>query len=499
MNSMPHSIRVMVVDDDPVMCEFLNAFLGARGYDAETVQTADEAVRRFEMSPPAAVILDLVMPGGMDGLGALAAFRKIDPTVPVLVLSGQGRTTTVVQAMKLGAIDFVSKPFEEAELETPLLSALRQRQLFRDVARLREQLQGDARDTPLYGEGDHMARIRELIDRSADTDLPVLICGERGTGKELVARAIHAKSRRCDRPLVKVNCIGLPADVLESELFGLERGAFSGAMQHRPGKFEFANHGTLFLDELGATTPSLQAKLLHVLQHGEFSRPGGKADVHVDVRVIAATHQDIDAAVAAGRFREDLFERLNSLTIDLPPLRERREEIPALAEYFLKKYAVQYNRPLIEISPSTLQALIEHEWPGNVRELEDLAKRVVVLGGESGVLKDLQHARAAAQHRAATAPAVSAPAAALVVDLDGSARHASIGATPTPEPVSHPDTGHYSLKDVSRHAAREAERKLILRMLQHTRWNRKEAAVMLGISYKALLYKIKENGLDRAS
>jgi two-component system, NtrC family, response regulator AtoC len=502
---MPEPIRVMVVDDDPAMCEFLIDFLGRRGYEADPVQTAEQAVQRFENAPPAAVILDLVMPGEMDGLAALAAFRKIDRTVPVLVLSGQGRTATVVQAMKLGAIDFVSKPFEEADLEAPLLSALRQRQLCREVANLREQLQGEARHTLLYGRSDRMVRIRELIDRVADTDIPVLICGESGTGKELVARALYAKSRRCDRPFVKVNCTGLPADVLESELFGFERGAFTGAMQHRPGKFEFANHGTLFLDELGAMTPSLQAKLLHVLQDGEFSRLGGKVDVHVDVRVIAATNQNLDAAVAAGRFREDLFLRLNEVTIDLPPLRERREEVPALTDFFIKKYSVQYNRPLIEITPPTLQALVNHEWPGNVRELENLAKRMVVLGTESTVLKDLQHAAAGSRHRPVAPVSVQPPSVISVGASVGEMSHspaatlAAAAAAPMPPPTPPIEPGQYSLKDVSRHAAREAERELILRMLQHTRWNRKEAAEILGISYKALLYKIKENGLDKAS
>jgi two-component system response regulator AtoC len=492
---MAEPIRVMVVDDDPAMCDFLRDFLGRRGYETESVHTAQEAVQRFETAPPAAVILDLVMPGEMDGLGALTAFRKIDRNVPVLVLSGQGRTSTVVQAMKLGAIDFVSKPFKESDLEAPLLSALRQRQLCREVAQLREQLQGEARHTLLYGRSERMLRIRELIDRVADTDIPVLICGESGTGKELVARALYAKSRRCDRPFVKVNCTGLPADVLESELFGFERGAFTGATQHRPGKFEFANNGTLFLDELGAITPSLQAKLLHVLQDGEFCRLGGKADVHVDVRVIAATNQHIDAAVAAGRFREDLFLLLNGVTIDLPPLRERREEIPALTDFFIKKYSVQYNKPLTEITPPTLQALVEHDWPGNVRELENLAKRVVVLGSESAVLKDLQHAAAAARHRAAAPASPAAAAASLAVA--GAAPAAAAGMVAMPAaPI---ESRQYSLKDVSRHAAREAERELILRMLQHTRWNRKEAAENLGISYKALLYKIKENGLDKAS
>ena len=237
-----------------------------------------------------------------------------------------------------------------------------------------------------------------------------------------------------------------------------------------------------------------------MLQDGEFSRLGGKADVHVDVRVHRRHQPGHRCAVATGHFREDLFLRLNGVTIDLPPLRERREEIPALTEFFLKKYAVQYNRPLIEISPPTLQALVEHDWPGNVRELENLAKRVVVLGNESGILKDLQHAAAVARHRAA-APPVSAPAVASIgAGLAGAAVARQHGSAPRSRAGIAPAARvRYSLKDISRHAAREAERELILRMLQHTRWNRKEAAEMLGISYKALLYKIKENGLDKAS
>ena len=294
--------------------------------------------------------------------------------------------------------------------------------------------------------------------------------------------------------------------MLESELFGFERGAFTGAIQHRPGKFEFANQGTLFLDEVGAMTPSLQAKLLHVLEDGEFSRLGGKVDVHVDVRVIAATNQHLDAAVAAGRFREDLFARLNEVTIDLPPLRERREEIPALTDFFIKKYPVQYNRPLIEITPPTLQALVNHDWPGNVRELENLAKRVVVLGSEvdraegpAARRRSVPARRPAQQRRRCT----RWPSSGGYIGRRGGEQPAvAVAAAAGEMPVrcrSPPiEPGQYSLKDISRHAAREAERELILRMLQHTRWNRKEAAEILGISYKALLYKIKENGLDRA-
>ena len=298
---------------------------------------ADEAVRRFHADRPAAVLLDVVMPGSMDGLAALAAFKKIDKDVPVIVISGQGRTNTIVQAMKLGASDFVCKPFEDAELEMLLGNALKQRQLSQEVATLREQLKEQSRYTMLFGNSERMLTVRDLIERVSDTDVTVLIRGESGTGKELVARALHERSLRRDKPFVKVNCAALPTELLESELFGFEKGAFTGAIQHKPGKFEFANHGTMFLDEIGDMSFPLQAKLLQVLQDGEFSRLGGKNDVQVDVRVITATNRDLETAVAQGQFREDLYFRLNVVAIDLPPLRDRREEIPFLTDHFLKK------------------------------------------------------------------------------------------------------------------------------------------------------------------
>jgi two-component system response regulator AtoC len=486
--------QVMVVDDDLAMCNFLRAFLAERGYQAITIGTADEAVKRYHAERPAAVILDVVMPGAMDGLEALAAFKKIDREVPIIVLSGQGRTTTVVQAMKLGAADFVCKPFDETDLEVPLANALKQRQLSREVATLREELQNQSKYQMLFGNSARMAEVRELIERVADTDITVLVRGESGTGKELVARALYASSLRRDKPFVKVNCAALPTELLESELFGFERGAFTGAIQHKPGKFEFANHGTMFLDEIGDMSPALQAKLLQVLQDGEFARLGGKHDVRVDVRVIAATNRDLERAVADGQFREDLFFRLNVVGINLPPLRERREEIPLLTEYFLKKYSVQYNKPYSEISGETMQLFMEHDWPGNIRELENLIKRAVVLGGEAAIRKEIQHSIAAAFQRASlpsVRPAAAAAAPAPPVPP----------APPTPQSIAAAaaEAGNYSLKDISRTAAREAERELILKMLQQTRWNRKETAEILGISYKALLYKIKENGLDKAS
>jgi two-component system, NtrC family, response regulator AtoC len=483
--------QVMVVDDDLSMCNFLRAFLTERGYQAVTLGSAEEAVKRYHAERPAAVILDVVMPGAMDGLDALAAFKKIDREVPIIVVSGQGRTTTVVQAMKLGAADFVCKPFNEHELDVPLANALKQRELSREVATLREELQSQSRYHMLFGNSDRMAEVRELIERVADTDVTVLIRGESGTGKELVARALYASSLRCDKPFVKVNCAALPTELLESELFGFERGAFTGALQHKPGKFEFANHGTMFLDEIGDMSFPLQAKLLQVLQDGEFARLGGKHDVHVDVRVVAATNRDLDKAVAEGQFREDLFFRLNVVSIALPPLRERREEIPLLADYFLKKYSVQYNKPALEISSETRRLFMEHDWPGNIRELENLIKRAVVLGTEIPIRKELTQSMALAMQRAATPrPAPAAPIAAAAP-----ARPQS----PTAMAAAAAEAGNYSLKDISRSAAREAERELILKMLQQTRWNRKETAEILGISYKALLYKIKENGLDKAS
>jgi two-component system response regulator AtoC len=492
--------QVLVVDDDPSMCNFLRAFLTQRGYHAITAGNAEEGVRRYNAERPAAVILDVVMPGSMDGLDALAAFKKIDHDVPVIVLSGQGRTTTVVQAMKLGASDFVSKPFDETELEVPLTNALRQHQLSREVATLRQQLQSQSKYKMLFGHSERMCEVQDLIERVSDTDVTVLIRGESGTGKELVARALYASSLRRDKPFVKVNCAALPTELLESELFGFERGAFTGAIQQKPGKFEFANHGTMFLDEIGEMSPPLQAKLLQVLQDGEFSRLGGKSDVHVDVRIIAATNKDLERAAAQGQFREDLFFRLNVVCINMPPLRERREEIPLLCDHFLKKYSVQYNKPFAELSDETMRLFLEHDWPGNIRELENVIKRAVVLGSELPIRKEISHNVVMTAHR------VQSPVASLHA-LDGrsskAAAVAAVGAmtatSPTSIAAAAAEAGNYSLKDISRTAAREAEREMIFKMLQQTRWNRKETAEILGISYKALLYKIKENGLDKAS
>jgi two-component system, NtrC family, response regulator AtoC len=508
---MSQKSQVMVVDDDLAMCGFLRTFLGSRNYNALTITNADDALRRFHAERPAAVLLDVVMPG-MDGLAALAAFKKIDKDIPIIVISGQGRTSIVVQAMRLGATDFLCKPFDDDELGMVLEKALKQHELTQEVASLRAQLKEHSKYT-MFGHSQLMQEVHDLIERVSDTDVTVLIRGESGVGKELVARALHDQSLRKDKPFVKVNCAALPTELLESELFGFEKGAFTGAIQHKPGKFEFANHGTMFLDEIGDMSFPLQAKLLQALQDGEFSRLGGKSDVHVDVRVITATNCDLEAAVAAGRFREDLYFRLNVVTITVPALRERREEIPVLTDHFVKKYSVQYNKPFPGISSELSRMFMEYEWPGNVRQLENLIKRMVVLGSEAPIIHELRqpastlkqwpHTTSSSAPRPASPPpqpvmpppaAATAPPAAAVAAPAAADSVARVGG-----PAGASAATSVSLKDISRSAAREAERELILQMLTKTRWNRKEAAEILGISYKALLYKIKENGLDKAS
>ncbi len=309
-----------------------------------------------------------------------------------------------------------------------------------------------------------MREVGEIIRRAAGVDVTVLICGETGTGKDLVARTTHHLSSRRGKPFIKVNCAAMPRDLLESELFGHERGAFTGAHRQKVGKFEAADGGTIFLDEIGDLHPALQAKLLHVLQDGEFSRVGGKSTLKVDVRVIAATNQDLDRAVAGGRFREDLYYRINVIQIVVPPLRERTDEIPFLINYFIERHSRLFRREGFTVPPDVMEVLVKHTYPGNVREVENLVKRMIVLGDPS-----------------------LASAALATRKLEAVA-----GGAPRKAPMLSP-----SLKDVARQAARSAEREAIARVLEDTRWNRVKAAKLLRISYRALLYKIKDVGLDR--
>jgi two-component system response regulator AtoC len=389
------------------------------------------------------------------------------------MLSGHGQARTIVEAMRLGASDFLRKPFEAEELELAFSKALDNRALEEEVISLRGRVRTEVDSLLLGGDNPKMRDIQEIIEQVADTDITVLVRGESGTGKEVVARALFQLGNRRSRPFVKVNCAALPSELLESELFGFEKGAFTGAQKRKLGKFEYANRGTIFLDEISEMAPGLQAKLLQVLQDGEFSRLGGESDVRVDARIIAATNRNLEDAVKKGEFREDLYYRLNVVTIQIPPLRDRIDAVPLLVEHFLGMYNEQYNKSLEKLSDETTQLLMDYHWPGNVRELENMIKRMVVLGNEQTVLQELTQREPV---RASTAD-------------DDELDLAAFGA-------GFSNGQELDLKAISKRASQIAEKTVIERVLGQTRWNRKEAATRLQISYKALLYKMKENGLS---
>jgi two-component system response regulator AtoC len=468
------AFRVLVIDDDPGVREYLEALMSRQGYIVFAEPGGEEALASIDRSRPDLVTLDVVLEG-MDGLETLRRLKKRLPEVPVIMLSGHGQARTIVQAMQLGASDFLRKPFEVEELELAFQKALETRALRKEV----EELRGRQRGTEVLihgGDDREMKKINDIIEQVADTDITVLVRGESGTGKELVARSVHQLSGRRDRPFVKVNCAALPSELLESELFGFEKGAFTGAQKRKLGKFEFANKGTIFLDEIGEMSPALQAKLLQVLQDGEFSRLGGEADVRVDTRILAATNRNLEEAVEQGEFREDLYYRLNVVTVLMPPLRERTGAVPLLADHFLRKFCEQYGKELRVLSPGTMEKLEQYQWPGNVRELENMIRRMIVLENEQAVLADLTPKETAAPDDEAGAP---------YLDFEALGRELAKG-------------NGIDLKSVSKRAAQMAEKRVIERVLQQTRWNRKEAAERLQISYKALLYKMKENGLSEA-
>jgi two-component system, NtrC family, response regulator AtoC len=445
---------ILIIEDDPGAQAELATLVQALGYLPVCAESGEAGLASFTTLHPALVLLDLRLPG-LDGLAVLREIHRRAPETLVIVVSGHAEVGSVVQAMKGGAADFLLKPVGPEEVTLALSTALERP----------APAAAPARPGPPAGAvwtgGRFFAHLETLIPQIADTNATVLLQGESGVGKGIVARLLHERSSRRERPFIRVNCAALPLELLESELFGYERGAFTGAVRRKPGKFELAHGGTLLLDEVADLPLPLQAKLLHALQDGEYARLGGEQELKVDVRVIAAANRDLEAAVRRGAFRQDLYYRLNVVSLLLPPLRERREELPALAEHFRARYAREYTRAVPPLSPATLARFAAYAWPGNVRELENLVKRIVLLGSEAFV-----------------------PAACPL------APPAAPGAPEAPRPP-----GQGGLKDVARRAAREAERELIRRTLEETRWNRAEAARRLRISYKALLYKIRDCGL----
>src|SRR5881396_1720015 len=457
---MSNTAKILLVDDEPGMLRYIRTLLEVDDYKVETASTGEEALERVQKGlQPDLVLLDLLMPG-IDGLQTLEQLRQIRPGVKVIMLSCVSDTRKVVQAIRLGAHDYLTKPFQKAELDTVIDQCLgiNQQNYPGEVEELSD-------DSFFIAASPSMRKIRSQVALVANVDIPVLMLGESGTGKEVISRLIHKLSPRAHRTFLKVNCAAVPADLLESELFGYEAGAFTGATHPKPGKFELCNKGTILLDEIGEMPPILQAKLLHVLQDQQFSRLGSRSVVKVDVRILAATNINIPEALANKRLREDLYYRLNAFTLNIPPLRERKEEIPILLKHFMTRLSEQYARSPLPLTPDLLQACQNHPWPGNLRELGNFVKRYLVLGDEKLAIHELQP------------------------------RTDSSGAQFDPAPPRNTPEAQGGLKSLARSAKDEAEAEAIAKALDETNWNRKQAAALLQISYKALLYKIRQYGI----
>ena len=454
------SVKILVIDDDPKVPWILSEGLG-NGYMVESARDGKEGINKITKTPigdrPELVLLDIQMPG-MNGIEVLERIKGLDGSIDVIMLSGHGDTKNIVESVKRGAAEFINKPFDVKEVELHIRSVLEKRKLKEELVVLKEKLKKSAQNA-LVGDSKALTDVKNLVQEVADSELTVLIRGESGTGKEIVARMLHDKSSRRKAPLVKVNCAAIPRDLLEAELFGYEKGAFTGAHKTKPGRFEIADKGTMFLDEIGDMPMELQSKLLQVLEQQEFVRVGGINNIHVDVRIVCATNRDLELAISQGNMRDDLFYRLNEITVNLPSLRERRDDVPLLVEHFLEKYAILYNRPRKELKSETIRQLQNFDWPGNVRQLENLIKQIVVRSDENVIYDTLK------------GPIPGGGKKGPIIDIAD---------------------GDYSMKAKVQLAVSVVEKLLITKVLLKTNWNRRKASKLLEISYRSLLYKIKE-------
>jgi len=441
---------VLVVDDEFSVRDSLTRWFRKDGYRVECAADGNAALEKLQQGCWDVVLVDIKMPG-MDGLELQRRIRELLPETIVIVITAYASVETAVQALKEGAYDYVTKPIDPDELSHMVQRATERRRLADENVRLREHVEQLSMPVPIVGESEPMHKVLELVRSVAGTDATVLIRGESGTGKELIAQTVHANSKRRYFPIVPVNCGALPESLLESELFGHERGAFTGAQYRRKGKLEMADRGTLFLDEVGTISAKTQVDLLRVLETKEFTRLGGTKPIVVEFRVVGATNQDLEALVAAGSFREDLYYRLNVVTIHVPPLRERREDVPVLAQHFLERYSRQMNRPFRELGSRALDLLVRYDWPGNVRELANAIERALVVGKPPIV-------------RAADLP----------VHLNHADRVPSRG-----DRISDVECAH------------------IEQILERSGWNITHAATTLGIDRVTLYNKIKKYGLKR--
>jgi two-component system NtrC family response regulator/two-component system response regulator HydG len=450
--------RLVVIDDEVNAAAALETLLKEDGYEVARAHDARSGLSLLEKTEPDVVLTDLRMPG-MDGLELLAKIKEIRPETMVILMTAYGTVKTAVKAMKLGAEDYLSKPIDVEELEVVLQKALDRKGLVEEARSLRERLEHKYRLDNLVGESPEMLSVFKTIRQVAPSSASVLLLGESGTGKELFAQALHQNSPRRNKPFIKVACAALPETLLESELFGHEKGSFTGAVYTRAGRFEAADGGTLFLDEIGDITPTVQVKLLRFLEEREFERVGGNKTFKVDVRIVAATHRDLKKKLEEGSFREDLFYRLNVIEIHIPPMRDRPGDIPLLAHHFLRKYSDANAKDIKGISDDVLALLLSHSWPGNVRELENAMERAVVLTSE-GVLTP-SHFPTLRRAAGADAPKPAAGVAALGVRIPGS-----------------------TLADL--------EREAILRTLEAVGGSTSKAAAILDISARKIQYKLKE-------
>jgi len=454
--------RVLVVDDESGMREFLKIMLEKNGYQVEGSDSGEDALKKIEQGSYDLVICDLKMPR-VSGLEVLRRSKEINPEAPVIMITAFGSTESAVEAMKLGAYDYITKPFKVDEMQFVLNKALEKARLVEENIQLKKELKSKYGFHQLVGVSEPMRKIYELIRQVSATKSNVLISGESGTGKELVAKAVHYNSSRRANPFVVVNCASIPETLLESEMFGHTRGAFTGAYQAKRGMFELADQGTIFLDEIADMPLSLQAKLLRVIEDKSFRRVGGEQEIKVDVRVLAATNKNIEKEVSDGKFREDLYYRLNVMRIHIPALRERMEDIPILAQHFLQKYAQELGKPIKKISEEAEQLLLRASWPGNVRELENVIERAVSLEKAEVILPENlpEKFRQPAEPLGQLAEFTIPPGG---IDLEKTLE--------------------------------EIERKMIKEALVQSQGVKTKAAEMLGLSFRSFRYRVSKLGLE---
>ncbi|MCD4814657.1 sigma-54 dependent transcriptional regulator [bacterium] len=458
--------KILVVDDEPEICWIMKKILVEKGYEVQTAFNGEQGLEMAEALNPDLVFLDLRLPG-MDGLEVLERLKKKIASLPVVILSAFENINAAVRAMKLGAYDYISKPLNVDEMLITLKNALKTKQLMNEVKQLKNQISNKNRHYFIWN-CPAMQKVMTMVNKISQYDVTVLVLGASGTGKELIAEYIHKNSPRKDKPMISIDCSALPENLVESELFGYEKGAFTGANEAKPGRFELANGGTLLLDEIGNLPVSTQIKLLRVLQERKLQRLGGKSEIEIDVRVITATNVDLKKSMLQGTFREDLYHRINEFSIIIPPLIERKEDIELLVRHFIDRFSRQFDKPVPVMTPETLTFLQQYTWPGNIRELMNAIKRAVVMAGDTITLEYFPKEHF--ENKVVEKPT-------------------------EPEAICGRGLPIRPLKEVCQEVSRRVEKETISRVLQETRWNKVKTARMLKINYKTLFNKMRELGI----